>query len=88
MIFEELSNAFFRFSLRQLEAEIEGGVFKHPPIRSWKIQTAIRARVNKYVRNFYGHFLSRVKNEVTRGQRRSNFSKIFQNPDMRPDITL
>ena len=31
MIFRELSNAVFRFDLRCAVAEIEGGVFKHPP---------------------------------------------------------
>ena len=31
MIFRELSNAVFRFVLRCAGAEIEGGVFKHPP---------------------------------------------------------
>ena len=47
MIFRELSNAVFRFVLRCAGAEIEGGVFKHPPpSRSWKIQRPSRARVN------------------------------------------
>ena len=31
MIFRELSNAVFRFVLRCAGAEIDGGVFKHPP---------------------------------------------------------
>ena len=31
MIFRELSNAAFRFSLRQPGAEIMGGAFKRPP---------------------------------------------------------
>ena len=31
MIFRELSNAVFRFVLRCVGAEIDGGVFKHPP---------------------------------------------------------
>ena len=31
MIFRELSNAAFRFSLRRLGAEIMGGTFKRPP---------------------------------------------------------
>lgn len=31
MIFAELSNAVFRFCLRCIEAELDGGVFKHPP---------------------------------------------------------
>ena len=48
MILPELSNAVFRFVLRCAGAEIDGGgVFKHPPpIRWWKIQRPIRARVN------------------------------------------
>ena len=47
MIFRELSNAVFRFVLRCAGDEIDGGVFKHPPppIRWWKIQRPIRARV-------------------------------------------
>ena len=48
MIFRELSNAVFRFVLRCAGAEIDGGVFKHPPpppSRSWKIQRPSRARV-------------------------------------------
>ena len=45
MIFRELSNAVFRFVLRCAGAEIDGGVFKHPPSRSWKIQRLSRARV-------------------------------------------
>ena len=31
MIFRELSNPAFRFSLRGLGAEIRGGAFKRPP---------------------------------------------------------
>ena len=47
MIFRELSNAVFRFVLRCPGAEIDGGVFKHPPpIRWWKIQRPSRAQVN------------------------------------------
>ena len=48
MIFRELSNAVFRFVIRCAGAEIDGGVFKHPPppSRSWKIQRPSRARVN------------------------------------------
>ena len=45
MIFRELSNAVFRFVLRCAGAEIDGGV-QIPPIRWWKIQRPIRARVN------------------------------------------
>ena len=46
MIFLELSNAVFRFVLRCAGAEIDGGVFKHPPpSRSWEIQRPSRARV-------------------------------------------
>ena len=48
MIFRELSNAVFGFVLRCAGAEIDGGVFKHPPpppSRSWKIQRPSRARV-------------------------------------------
>ena len=44
MIFRELSNAVFRFVLRCAGAEIDGGV-QIPPIRWWKIQRPIRARV-------------------------------------------
>ena len=46
MISRELSNAVFRFVLRCAGAEVDGGVFKHPPpSRSWKIQRPSRARV-------------------------------------------
>ena len=31
MIFRELSNAVFRFVLQCAGAELDGGVFKHPP---------------------------------------------------------
>ena len=44
MIFNELSNAVFRFALRCVGSEIDGGKFK-PPIRWWKIQRPIRAQV-------------------------------------------
>ena len=47
MIFRDLSNAVFRFVLRCAEAEIDGGVFKHPPSRWWKIQRPSRARVKE-----------------------------------------
>ena len=52
MIFRELSNAVFRFVLRCAGAEIDGGVFKHPPppSRSWKIQRPSRARVKTYLK--------------------------------------
>ena len=48
MIFCELSNAAFRFSLRRPGTEIMGGgAFKRPaPSRLWKIQRPSRARVN------------------------------------------
>ena len=45
MIFRELSNAAFRFSLRRPGAEIMGGVQTPPPHRRWKIQRPSRARV-------------------------------------------
>ena len=46
MIFRERSNAVFRFVLRCAGAEIDGGVqTPPPPIRWWKIQRPIRARV-------------------------------------------
>ena len=41
---DELSNAFFRFSLRLIGAEIDGGV--GPPSRWWKIWSVSGARVN------------------------------------------
>ena len=47
MIFRELSNAAFRFSLRRPGAEIMGGgggVQTPPPSRRWKIQRPSRAR--------------------------------------------
>ena len=48
MIFRELSNAAFRFSLRRPGAEIMGGRSNAPPpSRRWKIQRPIRARVNE-----------------------------------------
>ena len=31
MIFDELSNTLFRFSLRRLGAELHGGASRHPP---------------------------------------------------------
>ena len=47
MIFRELSNAAFRFSLRRPGAEIMGGGRSNaPPSRRWKIQRPSRARVN------------------------------------------
>ena len=48
MIFRELSNAVFRFSLRRPGAEIMGGGRSNapPPSRRWKIQRPSRARVN------------------------------------------
>ena len=49
MIFRELSNAAFRFSLRRPGAEIMGGVQTPPPpppSRRWEIQRPSRARVN------------------------------------------
>ena len=47
MIFRELSNAAFRFSLRRPGAEIMGGGRSNapPPSRRWKIQRPSRARV-------------------------------------------
>ena len=48
MIFRELSNAAFCFSLRRPGAEIMGGAFKRPPpppSRRWEIQRPSRARV-------------------------------------------
>ena len=49
MIFRELSNAAFRFSLRWPGAEIMGGRSNAPPppSRRWKIQRPSRARVKK-----------------------------------------
>ena len=48
MISRELSNAAFRFSLRQPGAEIMGGgVQTPPPSRRWKIQRPSRARVKR-----------------------------------------
>ena len=49
MLFRELSNAAFRFSLRRPGSEIMGGgAFKRPPpSRWWKIQRPSRARVKK-----------------------------------------
>ena len=67
MIFRELSNAAFRFSLRRPGAEIMGGRSNAPPSRRWKIQRPSRARVNKHIIRFfenfqnfgfYGHFCS------------------------------
>ena len=49
--FDELSSAFFRFSLRPIAAEIDGGgggVRTHThPSRWWKIWSASGARVNR-----------------------------------------
>ena len=47
MIFRDLSNATFRFSLRPPGAEIMGGVQTPPPppSRRWKIQRPSRERV-------------------------------------------
>ena len=50
MIFRELSNAAFRFSLQRPGAEIMGGGRSNappPPSRRWKIQRPSRARVKK-----------------------------------------
>ena len=62
MIFRELSNAAFRFSLRRPGAEIMGGgAFKRPPppSRRWKIQRPGRARVKLWMapcfRNLFIH---------------------------------
>ena len=51
MIFRELSNAAFRFSLRRPGAEIMGGGVQTPPppSRRWKIQRPSRARVKTLV---------------------------------------
>ena len=47
MVFDELSNAFFGFSLRRLGGKFQGGLTPPPsPTRSWKIQRPIRARVD------------------------------------------
>ena len=49
MISDQLSKGFFGFSLIRLGAELEGGGGSQPsppPIRWWKIQRPIRARVN------------------------------------------
>ena len=60
MIFRELSNAVFRFSLRRPGAEIMGGRSNAPPppSRRWKIQRPSRARVNmarstKFLSDFF-----------------------------------
>ena len=55
MIFRELSNAAFRFSLRRPGAEIMGGRSNAPPppSRRWKIQRPSRARVKT------GHLICR-----------------------------
>ena len=51
MIFRELLNAAFRFSLRRPGAEIMGGVqTPPPPSRRWKIQRPSRARVKREMR--------------------------------------
>ena len=56
IISPELSNAFSGFSLRSLGAELEGGgsQLPPPPIRWWKIQRPIRARVKRYHRKKTG----------------------------------
>ena len=55
MIFRELSNAAFRFSLRRPGAEIMGGAFNPPPpSRRWKIQRPSRARVNYAAKILFG----------------------------------
>ena len=56
MIFHDLSNALFRFVLRCAGAEIDGGV-QTPPIRWWKIQRPIRARVKGKVSAFLQNFI-------------------------------
>ena len=49
MIFRELSNADFRFSLQRPGAEIMGGGgVQTPPSRRWKIQRPSRARVKRF----------------------------------------
>ena len=50
MIFRELTNAAFLFSLRRPGAEIMGGGRSNapPPSRRWKIQRPSRARVKKF----------------------------------------
>ena len=47
IIFHELSNIFFRFSLRSTVAEIEGGSPPPPRSRRWKLWSASGARVNR-----------------------------------------
>ena len=59
MIFRELSNAAFRFSLRRPGAEIIGGVQTPHPRRRWKIQRPSRARV-KAMLNYICRYI-RVK---------------------------
>ena len=55
MIFDELSIAFFRFSLRALGAELEGGaVNSPPPAPACSAREAASARVNNC--EFYSRF--------------------------------
>ena len=49
IIFDELSNVFFRFSLRPIGAEIDGAaVFKPHPSRWWEIWSVSGARVRQF----------------------------------------
>ena len=54
MIFDELSSTFLGFSLRRLGVELQGegeGGGQTSLSMSWKIQTACRARVDRFVRD-------------------------------------
>ena len=48
MIFRELPNTTFRFSLRRPGAENMGSFKRPPPSRRWKIQRPSRARVKRF----------------------------------------
>ena len=53
MIFDALSNAAYRESLRGPGAEIGGGSQQPPPSRWWKIYGPSRARVNKILNEIH-----------------------------------
>ena len=59
LIFDALSNAAYPVSLRGPGAELEGGVFKHPPppSRAWKSRSPSGARVNGQLPALVAHSL-------------------------------
>ena len=70
IIFRVLSNAVFRFVLRCAGAEIDGGVFKHPPSGGGKSRGPSGRRLSLYINRFVSRratrsFFSRSSSSIT-----------------------